>query len=72
MGRLFFILLILGFFVFVFFKSDTLEVTYTTTRDEVNIEYVRAKYRLHWERFFDYLQDLPREFEGKAKSLLVK
>ena len=72
MGKLFFILLILGLFVLVFFKSDTLEVKYTTTTDETNIEYANTHYRLHWERFFDYLQDLPREFEGKAKSLLVK
>ena len=34
MGRWLFILLILGFFTFVFFKSNTLELTYTKTMDE--------------------------------------
>ncbi len=72
MGRLFFILLILGFFVFVFFKSDTLETTHTTTGDEANIEYARTNYKLHWERFFDYIKDLPRELQDKAKSILGK
>ena len=72
MGRLFFILLILGFFVFVFFKSDTMEVTYTKTTNEANIENANTHYSLHWDRFFDYLKKLPREFEGKAKSLLDK
>ncbi len=70
MGRWFFVLLILGFLVFVFFKSDTLETTYATTRDELNIEYSRTSYKLRWERFFDYLKDLPRELQDKAKSLL--
>ena len=72
MGRWFFILLILSFFVFVFFKSNTLELTYTKTTDEVDVEYARTNTKLHWDRFFDYLQNLPREFEGKAKSLLGK
>ncbi len=72
MGKLFFILLILSLLVLVFFKSDTLEVKYTTTTDETNIEYSNAHYRLHWDRFFDYLETMPRELESKAKSLMGK
>ena len=72
MGRLFFVLLILSFLVLVFFQSNTMEVTYTTTTDETNIEYSNAHYSLHWDRFVDYLGKLPRELEGKVRSVLGK
>ena len=72
MSRFFFILLIISFFAFVFFKSDTLETIYTTATNEVDVEYVSTRYKLRWDRFFDYLQNLPHEFKGKAKSLLGK
>ncbi|GEM_PF-992038 len=72
MGRWLFLLLLLGGFLYVFFRSDTLETNATKRMNEVNIEYSSTSYLLHWDRFFDYLKDLSRQVENEIGNLSRK
>ncbi len=58
-----FILLLLVTFIFVFVDSGTLEVRMVTTpRIQGGVQIAEdhhREYTLHWDRFFNYLKNIP-------------
>ena len=59
MVKIFFItVLIISLFLVVFFKSNALEVNQEVENLDI-IKYGVTKYDIHWDRFFDYLKNIP-------------
>jgi len=57
------ILILLGFFIFVFIQSKTLEIREVVQTEKSGkfstIESHSDRVSLHWDRFLGYLKDLP-------------
>jgi hypothetical protein len=48
-------------FVFVFFKSNALEVHH---EEDGKGGYYTTEYTLHWDRFFNYIKNIPNAVRG--------
>lgn len=68
--------LILTCFLFlaILFKSNTFE-TRVTKENRGGVEYVVTKHSVHWDRFSQYIKDIPAKVVNKlqaAKALLKR
>lgn len=59
------LLILILLFVFVFFKSNTLEVHH---KKEGSGEYYAKEYTLHWDRFFNYIKNIPNSVRGDTPN----
>ena len=54
-------------FLFIFFKSNTWEVHHTVEKkyemEGDGIDYNVTKHSIHWDRFFDYIINIPKEIQ---------
>jgi len=68
MKKIFYLVVVLFLFLFVFFKSNTWQ-TYKTIETKRGLEVMSYTHRLHWDRFLDYIKNIPREI---LKSLPIR
>ena len=55
-------LIILFAFMFIFIKSNTMEMTQEDVQQEGGVlSYTKTRYTLRWERFVNYTKDIPRQ-----------
>ena len=68
MSKFVFWIIVFFLFLFIFFKSNTWEVTNTVEERFImeghSIEYNVAKHSLHWDRFLDYIKNIPSEIKS--------
>lgn len=60
MKILFYLSIAIFLFLFVFFKSNTWQITQKVEQTE-GYEYYVTEHSIHWERFFNYIKNIPRE-----------
>ena len=53
---------------FIFFRSDTLEVS-TEKEYKGDVEYFITRYSMHWDRFFEYLKNIPQKLFAAAEGI---
>ena len=58
MKKLVFLIIIVFLFIVIFIKSNTWEISVETENREDN-EYLVTKHSIHWDRFFNYVKDIP-------------
>lgn len=59
MKKILFLVIFFLLFLFIFFKSNTWE-TYRMRETRRGIGYVVIKHRLHWDRFYNYIKNIPK------------
>jgi len=68
---LFWFFVLLGLFVFVAAKSGTWE-TQVVEESNGTATYLVTKHSVHWDRFFNYLQDVPQKIKLQITNLRGK
>jgi len=63
-----YLILICFIFLAVLFKSNTFE-TRVTKESRGGVEYVVTKQSVHWDRFYQYVKDIPAKTVDKLRSL---
>ena len=71
MRIVFWILVIVAVFSFIVFKSGTWEVRRTTAvRD--GVEYYTTEHVIHWDRFVNYVKNIPQQVKKQVEAILNK
>ena len=60
MKKIVFLIIIVFLFIVIFIKSNTWEISVETENRE-GMEYLVTKHSIHWDRFFNYVKDIPRK-----------
>ncbi len=60
MRKALFLITVFFLSAFIFFKSNTWE-SYKVVETKRGMRYVSIKHRLRWDRFFNYVQHLPKK-----------
>jgi len=63
-----YLVLICVLFLIVLFRSNTFE-TAVSHEDRGGVEYVVTKQSVHWDRFFQYIKDIPVKTVDRLRTL---
>jgi len=58
MKKIFFLFIVFGLFVFIFFESNAWQ-SYQETETRRNVDYVITKHEIRWDKFFNYIKAIP-------------